>query len=270
MATLDFTKLPSNTFTALFMSPGASGALGITNIDEPLAAELNNTGGTSGMYNISDATSWNDFEFGTQASETTSQPALSEATTAEEFGISNFGGTASHYYPLEYDDNSNLHSIVYDMVKTPGTALDAALRIDGDIDSNDAAADGQFVSTYRVQSEAETNPFTPGESKRYTKGYIPRGEFSHFTPVGDHAITTIPATTATPEPGAKGRFRALQQSRDVTNRLRWSTSNPDVIQVYPGGAYEVTGADEATATITVTDDGTGDTKTIAITVTDPA
>lgn len=261
---LDFTKLPSNEYTALFMGPSASGALGITDISVPLAAELNNTGGTSGMQNISVSTSWNDFDFGTQASETLNEPSLADATTSEDFGQSNFGGNASHYYPLAYDDNSNKHSITYDLVAIPGTALDAALRVDGEIDSEDAAADGQFVSTYRVQSEGEVNPFTPGESKRYTKNYIPRSEFSHFTVVGSHAITTIPSATDTAAVGDKGRYRALQQSRDTTNRLRWTTSDATKVQVYPGGAWEALAA--GSATITVTDVDSGDTDTIAVTV----
>lgn len=266
MAGIDFQKLPSNENTTLWMGPSASGALGITVIAEPLADELNNTGGTSGMENISVSTSWNDFDFGTQASETTNQPSLADANTSEEFGQSNFGGGASHYYPLEYDDDSNMHSITYDLVSIPGTALDAALRVDGEIDTQSPAANGDFVSTYRVQSEGEVNPFTNGEAKRYTKTYIPRGEFSHITVVGDHAITTIPATTDAPAAGEKARYRALQQSRDVTNRLRWSTSDPSVIQVYPGGAYEVTGVATDTATVTVTDPDTNDTASIAITV----
>lgn len=261
-----FTKLPSNENLALWIGPTASGALGITDIAEPLAAEINNTGGTSGMQQASQSTSWNDWDFGTQASETLNEPSLADSASFEEFGQANFGGSASHYYPLEYDDNSNQHSVIYDLVAIPGTNLDFVVRLDGEVDSMAVAANGDFVSAYRVQSDGETNPFTPGESKRYTKSYAPRSEFAHFTVVGDHAITTIPATTDTPAAGEKARYRATQQSRDVTNRLVWSTSDATVIEVYPGGAYEVTGSTTDTATVTVTDPDTGDTANIAVTV----
>lgn len=262
---MDFTKVPANEYTTFWLSPGASGALGITDIDRPLAAELNNVGGTSGVQNVSKSTSWNDFDFGTQASETTNQPSLADATTFEEFGQSNFGGSASHYYPLAYDDNSNLHSVTYDLVKTPGTALDAALRIDGGVKSTVLAADGDFVCTYRVQSEGEVNPFTPGEAKRYTKNYIPKGAFSHYTVVGAHTITTLPATTSSITSTSKGRYRAFQGGRDVTNRLVWSTSNSARVQVYPGGAYA--GVSAGSATVTVTDPEAGTSATITVTVT---
>ena len=39
------------------------------------------------------------------------------------------------------------------------------------------------------------------------------------------------------------------------------------IEIYPGGFYEVKGAAASTATVTITDPGTGDTQTVAVTVT---
>jgi len=87
---LDYQKMPANEVAALFAGPTGA-ATGITDVGEPLADELNNTGGTSGVLNISPATSFNDFGFGTQASETTNEPSLSDASTFEEFGQSNFG-----------------------------------------------------------------------------------------------------------------------------------------------------------------------------------
>lgn len=267
MADLDFTKLESNKVISVWLGPTASGALGVTDIGEPLAAELNNTGGTSGMQPAHQSISWSDFGFGVQASETLNEPSLADASTFETFGQSNFGGNVSFFMPNVYDDNSNQHSVIYDLTDTPGTKLDAAMRLDGDVKTSVAATDGDFVSTFRVQSEGETNNFTPGESVRRTVNMIQKSEFAPFVVVGDHAITTIPATTATPEPSTAGRFRATQQGRDVTCYLEWSTSDGDVIDVFPGGFYNITGADTDTATITATDPETGDTATIAVTVT---
>lgn len=261
---LDYEKLPADKTTTVWIGP-TSPATGVADVDEPTADELNNTGGVSGMQPASQSISWNDWDFGTQASEVLNEPSLADAATYEEFGQNNFGGGMSFYYPEEYDDNSNLHSIIYDLTDIPGERDDIGLRIDGETFTTEPAADGDFVSVYRVQGEAEQNPFTPGESKRRTVNFIQKSEFSHFTVVGDHAITAIaPASFA---PGDTGRIRASQQGRDVTNRLRFSTSNGDVINVYPGGFYEVTGADTETATITISDPGTDDTTPVAVTVT---
>lgn len=266
---LPFTKLPADNRIGVFLGPSGGSTLGITNVDEPLTAELNNTGGTSGIVNASPAISWNDWDFGTAASEILNEPSFADSATYEEFGQNNYGGGISFYYPLEYDDNSNLISVVYDLTDIPGTINDIAVRIDGDIASTAAAADGQFVSVYRAQGEGEANPFTPGESKRRTVNYIQKSDFSHMTVVGDHAITAIEPATTPWEAGTSGRIRASQQGRDTTNRLRFSTSDSSVIEVYPGGFYIITGTAADTATVTVLDPDTGDSDTVSVIVTAP-
>lgn len=263
---VDFEKAPSDRRVGFWLAPTGD-ATGIANVGEPLAAEINNTGGASGAHNAASSVSWNDWSFGVEASETLNEPSLADSSTYEEFGQSNYGGSVSFYYPRAYDDASNPISLTYDLVDVPGSLVDAVTRIDGDVLQSAPAANGDFVSVYRVRSDAEANPFTPGESKRYTKTFGQKSDFSHFVVVGDHAITTIPATTDTPEPGETGRFRAAQQGRDVTNYLQWSTSDVGVIEVYPGGFYNVVGADTDTATITVSDPETSDTATISVTVT---
>jgi hypothetical protein len=267
---IDYTKLPSNrnaSNVTVYVGPSGGSTLGITNIAVPLAVELNNTGGTSGVQPASQSISWNDWDFNTQASETLNEPSLADSASYEEFGQNNFGGSISFYYPLEYDDNSNMHSVIYDLTDTPGELNDIATRIDGDKPTTQAAADGDFVSAYRVEVGGEDNPFTPGESKRRTVSYLQKGEFAHYTIVGAHTITAIVPATTPWVAGNKARLRASVQSRDYTNALRFTTSDPDVVQIYPGGFYEVTGVALDTATITIYDDAAGTSATVSVTVT---
>jgi hypothetical protein len=264
MATLDFTKTPTNERVAIFMGPTASGALGVTDVNEPLAAELNNTGSTSGVLNISKAVSWNDFDFGIQASDTNSDPSIADASSYEEFTQYNYGGGMSYYRPKSYDDASNLLSLVYDMTEAPETGLDVAMRIDGDLDYTTAAVDGDLVSVFRVETDSETNVFGQGDAKRRTVGFMPKGVFSHLVPVGLQTVVAI--GPATYNVGSKGRIRASVQGRDVTNMMEFSTSDPAVIEVYPGGVFVVTGAALNTATVTITHPGTGGTTPVAISV----
>lgn len=264
---IDFEKTPANEHIAVWIGPSGGTTLGITEIGEPLAVELNNGGGTSGMQRAAQSISWNDWDFGTQASEVLNEPSLADSATFEEFGQANYGGGVSFYLPEEYDDNSNQHSVIYDLTDIPGSLNDIAVRIDGATRESLPAADGDFVSAYRVQGEAEQNPFTPGESKRRTVNYLQKSDFAHLTIVGDHAITALePASFGA---GERGRIRATVQDRDYTNALRFTSSDPDVIQVYPGGFYEVIGAASDTATITIEDADTGDIDTISVTVTAP-
>lgn len=267
MATLDYTKLPADKRQTVWLGPSGGTTLGITAVAEPLAVEINNVGGTSGVQPASQSITWNDFGFGTQASEVLNEPSLADSASYEEFGQANYGGDISFYYPEQYDDNSNLHSVIYDLTDIPGERQDVVIRVDGDLETTVAAADGQFVSVYRVQGVAEANPFTPGESKRRTVTFWNKSDFSHFTVVGDHAITAIPPATTPWAVGDKGRIRASQQNRDTTNRLSFTTSNAAVIQVYAGGFYEITGAAAATANVTITDPETGDTVVVAVVVT---
>lgn len=264
---IDFKKLPADKNVTVWLGPSGGSTLGITSTHEPLAAELNNTGGTSAMIPASQSISWNDFEFGTQASETLNEPSLADAATYEEFGQSNYGGTMSFYYPAAYDDNSNMHSLIYDLTEEPGVLLDVAVRIDGDTNTSVPAAEGDFVSVFRSEGDAEANPFTPGESKRRTVSFIQKSDFAHFTVVGDHAITAIAPATTPWAVGRKGRIRASQQDRDVTNSLTFTSSDATVVKVYPGGFYEIVGEDEDTATITIRDTYTGDVQTVTVTVT---
>lgn len=262
MVELNYAKLPADRHVTLWIGPSGGTTLGITDVDEPLADELNNVGGTSGVLNASKATSWNDFDLGTQASETNSEPSLADAGSYVEFGQANFGGGVSYWLPEAFVDPSNLLSNVYQLTKEKYHLLDAAMRVDGDVLTSEPAADGDFVSVYRVQSGGDQNPFTPGESKRRTVTYSPKGDFSHYTVVGTHEID--PIAPATFPVSTKGRIRASQQGRDRTNALRFSTSNANRIVVDPGGFYEVPAGATGTATITITDPGTGDTATVAV------
>lgn len=266
MATLDYTKLPADRRTSVWISPSGGSTLGITDVYAPLEAEINNDGGTSGVIPASQSISWNDWSFGTEASEVLNEPSLADSASYEEFGQSNYGGDVSFYYPAEHDDDSNLHSVIFDLTDIPGELQDIVLRVDGDLTIEDAAEDGDFVSVYRVQGVAEANPFTAGESKRRTVTFWNKSDFSHFTVVGSQAITAIPPATTPWAAGTVGRIRASQGGRDTTNRMTFTTDDATVIQVYPGGFYDVTGTATDTAVVTITDPS-GATQTVAVTVT---
>lgn len=257
---IDYQKAPSDQRVTVRIAP-TSAATGLDNVYAPTVAELNNTA-ASGFTPASQSISWNDWDFGTQASEVTNEPSLADAASYEEFGASNFGGGVSFYMPRNYDDNSNLHSVIFDLTDTPGDLVDVSVRIDGDVETDVEAVAGDFTYNYEVRFDAETNPFTPGESKRRTVGFSQAGEFAHYVVVGDHAISPNPPASFAI--GDTGRIRALQQGRDVTAYLNVSTSNGDVISVHKGGFYEVLG--EGGATVTFEDPGTGDTAVVEVTV----
>lgn len=259
--TLDFEKLPADQHVTAWIAP-TSDVTGISNVAVPTAPEINNTGGASGVIPASQTISWNDYDFGISESETSAEPSLADISTYESFGMANYGGNVSCFAPRKYDDNSNLHSVIYDITDEPGALVDIITRIDGDTRTSEPAADGDFVSVYRAQANGEANPFNMGESVRRTVNFTSAGDFAHYTIVGAHTITAVaPSSFAE---GDKGRIRGIVQDRDYTNALRFSTSDGDVIDVHPGGFYEVTGT--GTATVTIEDEEAGTSTTVEVTV----
>lgn len=270
---MDYKKLAANregSVVSVWIGPSGGTTLGVTNLAVPEAAELNNTGGTSGMQKASQSISWNDWDFGIQASETNSEPSMADSASYEEFGQTNFGGGVSFYMPYEYDDNTNQHSVIYDLTDEPGTVNDIFVRIDGAAKTVDTpAANGDYVSGFRVQTGSEDNPFTPGESKRRTVGFNAKGGVAPYTIVGPHTLTIVPPASTPWSAGRKGRLRVTVGGRDYTNALRWTSNNGAAVQVYPGGFYHVTGVAGGTAIITARDEKAGTTVSETVTITAP-
>jgi len=261
MATLDFVKLPSDKRIAVWGGP-SGGASGIQELAEPKASEINNEGGSSGMIPFSQSLSWNDTEVpGMRESEEVNEPSLADDANYVEFGPSNYDATLSMFRPRDYDDDSNTHSLVYDLTDLQDwDVLDFAVRIDGDKDALAPAQDGDYVSTSRQRAATETEAYNFEESARRTVGFEGTGGFAHYTIVGEHDLT-VESDLDTVSEGDKGRILVSVQGRDYTNALRFRTNNPDVIQVYRGGFYEVVGT--GSFEITVEDEDAGTDTTIS-------
>lgn len=268
MATvLDFEKLRSNKNIGIWLGP-SGGATGIQNVDLPTAAEINNTGGTSAMINAAPAVSWNDYDFGVTDAETTNDPSFADESTFEDLGPAQYGGSVSFYYPGNYDDVSNTLSNVYDLTDIPWENVDIALRIDGEKNNISVpAANGDFVHTFRTWVDSEANVLEADNAYRRTVGFQMAGESAFYTVVGAHTITAVPPASTPWAVGKKARLRATVQDRDYTNALSFQSSDPDVVKVFPGGFYEVVGADTDTATITISDERAGTTQTVSVVVT---
>ena len=120
--------------------------------------------------------------------------------------------------------------------------------------------DGDFVHVARTLTDGETNTLIGSDAIRRTVNFLPQNGVAVYTVVGDHDITAIAPSSFTV--GDKGRIRATIQGRDVTNMLSFSTSNPNVISVSPGGFYEYKGG---SATVTIRDEGAGTSATVTVT-----
>ena len=76
---------------------------GVANPEAPTLAELN-----AGL-DISDAISWNDKDFGVQASNTTNDPAITAKGNVTDRGAAQYGGGLSLYYPFDRSDATSIY-----------------------------------------------------------------------------------------------------------------------------------------------------------------
>lgn len=253
--TLDYEKLSSaGHVTALWTLPNA-----FANWEAPTVAELN------AALNISKATSWNDFDFGVQASNTIDDPSLADMGNVQDRGAAQYGGGMSFYYPADYDDNTNIYSLTLDAVSVPRTLGYIVLRIDGEKSTTLPFANGDYIHVFEVLTDGEQNVITGEEAFRYTINFLQQGNLAIYT-VARTATVTVEVTPATLALGVGDaqRLDANVNGREYTNGVVWSSSDSDVATVSNAGV--VVGVTAGTATITATFAATGATDTSAATI----
>lgn len=239
----------------------------------PTAPEIN------AMLDISDAVSWNDFDFGIQASNTTSDPAITAKSAVSSRGASQYGGSLSFYYPQSESDTSNLYKTVYDALRIPGTNGFIVMRIDGEELTSTAgtasnpgtqAAANDLVHVFKVESAGWTDSITGEDAFRYIISFLSKGQIAPYTVV--RASATAPTVAVTPTTLSLsvgtpiGVLAGTVNTRKYTRGLRWTSSNPAVATVSKNGVVKRVSAGSANITATFVPTGTTSTAA-AITVT---
>lgn len=226
-----------------------------SNWEAPTAAEIN------ASLDISDSISWNDFDFGLQASNTIDDPAITAIGKVSDRGAAQFGGGLSFYYPGAFGDASNDYSLTYDALDQPRTRGFLVIRIDGE-ESQATAATGDLVHVFRVMTDGYAESITGEEAFRYTITFLSQGDLAVRTVVGGGTVVT-PSTLAI-DVDESLPLTATVGGRTYTNGVKWTTSDATKATVSSAGI--VTGVAAGSATITATYEATGGTDTTAVTV----
>lgn len=245
---------------------------GIANPKAPTAAEI-----AAGM-DISDAISWNDKDFGIQASNTSSDPAITARGTTQSRGSSQYGGSFSFYYPKLHNDNTNLYSLVYDALRLPGTAGYLIVRADGQelltsagtaTNPGTSIAAGDFVNVFRVETAGYAEVITGEDAFRYTVSFLPKGFVWAYAIVRANATPVAPVVAGTSALTVTAKYAALTASivsRSATRLVVWSTTTPTLASISPNGI--VTAKAAGSASFIATDPATGTASTAkSITIT---
>jgi len=255
LAPLDFVKLPADQNITVAIGP----ANAVADVNAPTAVELN------AMQPIGYALSWQDWDFGIQASETTNEPSFADPSNFTDFGAANYGGSMSMFYPQNYDDPTNPLSLAYDLTDKPGTLLLIAIRVDGDKRNSTPFADGDYVHVFLAMTDSESNSLQGADALRRTVGLLQQSVFAVYTIVGAGAAAPAPQlATVTVAVGQATRNPIKVLGREFTNAVEFRSSAPEIATAGRGGI--VKGISAGTATITVTNPNTKVTGTFEVTV----
>ena len=237
----------------------------LANYLAPTATEIN------AMLDISDAISWNDFDFGLQASNTIDDPAITALGKVSDLGAAQFGGGMSFYYPKSFTDTSNKYQVVYDALDQPRTKGYIVIRIDGTQSATTATA-GDVVHVFKVMTDGYAESITGEEAFRYTINFLPQGNLAVRAIVkGASAITTavwqqgVVATTKSLTAATKTKFDAKVDGRWMSNNVTWTSSDTTKATVSKTGVVTAIAAGSATITATYAGGGTAGTCTLTIT-----
>lgn len=228
------------------------------NYKAPTAAEIN------ASVDLSDAISWNDFDFNLEASNQLEDPAITAVGKVVDRGYTNWGGGISFYYPKSFDDATSKYSTVYDLLDAPRTKGYLVVRIDG-AESAATAAEGDFVHVLKVMTDGYAESVTGEEAFRYTVTMLPQGNFAVRTVVAGAsaaAVVVSPATLAT-SAGDHDELAVTWGGRTYTNGVTYTTSDATKATVSSAGV--VTSVATGSATITATAPN-GETGTCTVTV----
>jgi hypothetical protein len=238
---------------------------GFANPAAPTLPEL------TASLDISDAVSWNDKDFGVQASNTTNDPAITAKGNVQSRGAAQYGGTLSLYYAKDRTDTSNKYQVVETALGQPGTLGYLTVRVDGEelLTTTGTAnnpgtqpAAGDLVTVFRVETAGYANAITGEEAFRYSISFLSKGFVKTVAIVRTNATPVAPVVAGAATLTIAAKFAPLTAtllSRKYTRGVEWRTSTPTlasisrngVVTAIAAGAASFTAVDLATNTPSV-------------------
>lgn len=205
-------KINSNKNTGLWIGPKSA----VPDVLNPTIPQLES------LRNVSEATKWDGYDFGLEASEQDEDRAITDAAGASTRGYENFGGGISFFMPRPAD-TSSIYRTTRNLVAVPHTELVIVQR-DGYPASTPFEA-GQVVNVYHVITDA--NAHQRGDKNRYynidfkPKGFV--GVNRILPALTPNAVEITGSATVTV--GAAIQLRATYEGNDITVGADWVTSD---------------------------------------------
>lgn len=236
------------------------------------------------ILNVTESIAWDGFSFGAQASNQSSDPSLIDIGNGQSRGLSQFGGSVSFFYPSSYVANaSDANYNTFASLRAPGTVGYLIIRVDGrkttsgNADVNKGIVDGDFISIYKVQTDAWTESNTGDAAFKYTIGFLSQGDVWVNAQVNTAISVSTPAAIGTTAytVGGKTPLGTYLTGRQLTAQaginsgypgwFTWESSNNAILTVDSNAV--VRGVAAGTATVTARWKATGTASTaLSITI----
>lgn len=259
--------------TAWFALPNA-----FANPAKPTVAEL------AACLDITTSIAWENFGFGSQASNQSSDPSMGDVGNTQSRGFAAFGGNVAFFYPFDYTDSSNVLLTTFNLLDIPRTAGFLVFRVDGQKTTGGAGDKAKgpvandFVFVYRVLTDGWNDINTGENAFKYTINFQPQGD------IWIEAVVATTVTVVTPVAigataytvGGKtplGTYITGRQLASVASFwngypgwFNWTSSNPAIASVDSNGVVRGV-AVGGPANIIATDKNTGVASTaLAVTI----
>lgn len=245
-------KINANKNTLLALGPISA----IADVLKPTLAGLKT------LENVSEATKWDGYDYGIQASEQDEDRALTDSATASSRGYENFGGSIAFFSPTP-DDKSSIVRKARNLVSSPHTEL-AVLTRDGYPVSTPLAV-GQVVNVGHTITDA--NSEQRGDKNRFytiefkNKGFI--GVNRIIPSATPTAVAVTGGTTVTV--GATIQLKAMYEGNNITIGADWVSSDESVAVVTRHGIVIPVSAGSADIRATYPGSAAGTAKAITVT-----
>lgn len=237
-------------------------ANGIANPLAPTHTELN-----AGV-DLSKATAWEGTSINPSDSSDIDDAAITDSATAVEPGFDQYEVALSFFYPKDMTKVTDPYVIAYETF-APGRVKGYIARrfVPADVNTNTSSAAfaaGDFVELFLVVSDYTAQDTEGEDSTKFTVNFLPQGFMSGPVMVKSVTAVTVAPTTKALAVAGKAAIAASVGSRNVTQRVVWTSSDTSKATVSSNGVVRGVAAGTATITATYANAGTAGTCTVTV------